>query len=64
MGKDANYDKKKQKQPERPMGQGQFANMPQEVSVRLFAAPRYRDGITNSFVDSIEDTSKICENQR
>lgn len=64
MGKDANYDKKKQKQPERPLGQGQFANMPRDVIVKQFAGPRYRDGITNNFVDSIEDASGISENQR
>jgi hypothetical protein len=64
MKKDANYNKAKQKQPERPMGHGDFANMPREIVMKEFAGPRYRDGITNSFVDSVEDTSDICENHR
>lgn len=64
MPKDANYDKKKQKEPARRLGEGSFANMPKEVSVEVFAGPRYRDGITNSFVDSIREVSGISENQR
>lgn len=62
--KDSNYDKKVQKQPARRMGQGSFANLPDKIMVKEFAGCKYRDGITNSFTDSIEDISGISENQR
>lgn len=63
--KNANYDYKSQKQPVTPMGQGSFANMPEEPIMRPYGqAASYRDGIINSFSSNITDTSEIHENER
>lgn len=64
MPRDANYDKAKQKAPQKRMGSGSFANLPKDAIVKDFAGPRYRDGITNSFASNIEELSGIQENQR
>lgn len=62
--KNANYDFKKQKEPEKPMGSGSFANMPKEPIYGSFGEPELRDGLINSFSCSVKELSKIHENQR
>jgi hypothetical protein len=61
----ANYDfSVKKKSPKEPLGQGEFANMPQEPIYKGFGSYNYQDGIINSMVDSLEKMSGIVENQR
>jgi hypothetical protein len=63
--KNANYDFAKQKAPPSNMGGHAFANMPEAPMIRAYG-PGYdlRDGLVNDFVNNIEKTSKIPENQR
>jgi hypothetical protein len=64
-GKNANYDYARQKEPQRPMGQGSFANMPEHPIMEAYGPPQdYRDGIVNSFTCNISRVSKIDENER
>jgi hypothetical protein len=63
--KNANYDFGMQKDPITPMGYGDFANMPKEAKYMTFSKDNsYRDGIVNSFTNTLVDTSDIYENQR
>lgn len=64
-GKNANYNFEMQKDPSLPMGQGDFANMPRDAKYMTFSKDHsYRDGIINSFTNTLVDTSDIYENQR
>jgi len=61
----ANYDFGMQKDPKKPMGHGDFANMPKEAKFMTFGpGGTYRDGIINSFTTDLVDVSDIYENQR
>jgi hypothetical protein len=63
--KNANYDFASQKQPEKRMGQGSFANLPEKAMVTpLGRADTLRDGLVNSTVFKVSDKSGICENER
>jgi hypothetical protein len=66
MGKDANYDFKKQKEPTTNMGASSFANMPSEPMYMTFGqdGATYRDGLINSFSCKVSEISKIDENER
>lgn len=59
---DANYDQMQKKEPAQNMGQGSYANLPQEPIYREFGKPIYRDGLINSFDGSIQEISEIAEN--
>lgn len=63
-GKNANYDFAAQKEPLRNMGQSSFANMPEKPMLMSFGKPTYRDGIVNSFSQSVGEISEIDENHR
>ena len=61
----ANYDFGDQFDPARPMGQGSFANMPEkEIMQNYNPAEAFRDGITNSFTNTLRKVSRISENQK
>lgn len=60
--KGANYDFSRQKCPEKNMGSGSFANLPDRVILANYGPPSYRGGIVNSFLTSISDTSGVREN--
>lgn len=63
--KNANYDFADQKDPKKPMGHGDFANMPSEPKFLKFSdKPDLRDGIVNSFTCNVEEISEIHENER
>ena len=63
--RNANYDFDKQKDPKKPMGQGDYANMPSRPMMVPYGQPEdYRDGLVNSFNANIRITSDICENER
>lgn len=63
-GPDANYDYSSQVQPKKPMGHGQYANMPDGAMIREFPhKPTYRDGIVNGFTADLDSLSEIEENQ-
>jgi len=61
--RNANYDFAVQKEPEGPMGHGEFANMPSSPKLMTFTKEHsYRDGIVNSFATGIIEVSDIHEN--
>ena len=61
--RNANYDFAVQKEPENPMGHGEFANLPQSPKFMTFTKEHsYRDGIVNSFATGIIEVSDIHEN--
>ena len=62
----ANYAFNSQKQPKKPMGQGEFANMPQNMPLyTAYGQPEsYRDGIVNAYTVNIQDVSELTENRR
>lgn len=62
--RNANYDFAVQKEPENPMGHGEYANLPQQPKYMTFDKEHtYRDGVVNSFTVGITDVSKINENE-
>ena len=64
-GDNANYDYKSQKQPMKRMGQGAFANMPEQPMLMGFGeGATYRDGLINSFSCNVSEVSKIDENEK
>lgn len=63
-GQNANYDYK-QHAPKKPMGNGSFANMPEQPMFRGFSANQdLRDGIPNSPSMSVDFISEVDENMR
>lgn len=61
----ANYDFAKQKKAAKSIGQGSYANLPEEPMIKSFGfKPGYRDGIINDFTADIEGISDISENKR
>lgn len=63
--RNANYNFQDQVEPKRRMGQGSFANLPEEAKILKFDnTPQYRDGLINSFTANIEEISEIYENRR
>lgn len=63
--KNANYNFRDQREPDRRMGEGDFANMPREPKLMKFSKQHgYRDGIINSFTSCVTETSDIYENRR
>lgn len=59
----ANYDFSIQEEPMTRMGAGSFANLPTEPKYMSFSNKHsYRDGIINSFSQTVYDTSDIHEN--
>lgn len=66
MGKNANYDFARQKEPEDRMGRGSFANMPDRPMYMSFGpdGATYRDGIINSFSCKVSEISDLDENER
>jgi hypothetical protein len=64
MGKkNPNYDFKKQKEPSRRMGEGDYQNLPQSPFVRPFPKDHpLKSGITNSFTSDLSVLSGIDEN--
>lgn len=64
-GRNANYNFQDQVEPKVRMGQGEYANLPQEAKMLKFDnTPQYRDGIVNSWSANIEEVSGIYENRR
>lgn len=62
---DLNYNFKRQKDPQKPMGFGDFANLPKDAKFMNFSnVPQYRQGVVNSFTANLEEVSEIYENQR
>lgn len=60
-----NYDYKRQNEPSRRMGQGDFANMPKDVVMKSFSRTKdYRGGLINSTTCGIYDDSGIEENYK
>jgi hypothetical protein len=61
--KTVNYDFM-QKEPSQNMGQGSFAQLPDQPIMRPYGRPTdMRSGVINSFPCGIEDISGIYENQ-
>ncbi len=62
--RNANYDFSIQKEPAKPYGHGEYANLPQRPMLMAFDHEHtYRDGIVNSFTVGLTETSKINENE-
>lgn len=60
-----NYDFNKQNEPMVPMGNGNFANMPDDAMILPYGISEdYRRGILNDDDEGVEKVSKIEENRR
>lgn len=65
MAKNKNYNFKAKKNPEKRMGEGDYAGLPSRPIYMTFKNdPQYRGGIINSFVTDVEEVSDIYENVR
>ncbi len=63
--RNANYAFYSQKEPQKPMCQGEFANMPGDViNIPYGQAESYRDGLVNAYAVNIQDRSRLNENRR
>lgn len=63
-GQNANYDYK-QFAPKNPMGNGSFANLPEQPMFRTFSGDQdNRGGIPNNPVMSVDFISEVDENMR
>lgn len=60
----ANYAPCTRKEPIPRMGQGNFANLPDNPMIMPFGSPTYRDGVINDFDSTVDEISRIHENQR
>lgn len=61
--KNINYNFKKQKMPSKPMGQDDFANLPNRPIYMTFTGKNdYRGGIVNNFTTNVSEVSGIEEN--
>lgn len=65
MKEDLNYNFNYRRKKSDRMGENDFGGMPTEPIHKDFgSAPTFRDGVPNSFTDTIEKVSGIYENQR
>ena len=63
--KSDNYDFNMQHEPLVPMGNGNFANMPDNALIMPYGMSNdYRDGILNDDDEGVEKVSKIEENRK
>lgn len=61
----ANYDYSRQAEPSKPMGHGDYANMPDGAMIRPFSkSHNVRSGVVNDFACGLEQISGIDENYR
>lgn len=61
--RNANYDYDEQASPKVPMGQDEYANLPQQPKIMRFSHNHgYRDGIINDFSVSVYEVSDVDEN--
>jgi hypothetical protein len=61
---EANYEFYKEREPQIPMGNVSFANLPEQPILKFFSRQhQHRDGITNSFAVDLHEMSGIEENR-